>query len=295
MKDQVENLKAYQDRVNDLKARGLDQKDAELEAKRDFETMKDDTRRRGQDMNQKPERIALDKFQDEYPDATGEQLASFIRLMKPTGQGGGSAWTNAKADALNEWKEQQKKDGKPPTADEIIHKMQEINKGGLTGNQEVKIQDQVDQLDTSLGISDKAIDVLNTHALSAGVAGRATRLAERVGNIFGSNSTDREQFMRWISQLQLNAPRLLTDSQGRPLSAEASKITDIIGGLSLGDTTANTIRSLEEIQKLYKKMYEDKMLQLGGKWKPRDQRDPAESKPSGGGNSAWEAAPVVGN
>jgi len=85
----------------------------------------------------------------------------------------------------------------------------------------------------------------------------------------------------------------LTDSQGRPLSAEAKKITDIIGGLSLGDTTANTKRSLEEVKRLYTKMRGDVESRLEGKWtgSPAEGGQAPPEKPIG--RPKWQEAPVV--
>ena len=167
----------------------------------------------------------------------------------------------------------------------------------ITGNKADDIRSRIDLLDNSDAKIDATLDTLNRHALSAGIAGRATRLGERVGNIFGSNETDREQFMRDIKYLQMLAPQLLTDRHGRPLSTEAGAISDIIGGLSLGDTTANTIRSLEEIKRLYAKMREDNVKRLNGTWTP------APAEPSHGGSPAgasptpagggWRSAPLV--
>ena len=160
----------------------------------------------------------------------------------------------------------------------------------ITGNKADDIRSRVDLFDNSNTKIDAALDTLNRHALSAGLAGRVTRMGERVGNIFGSNDTDREQFMRDIKYLQTLAPQLLTDRHGRPLSSEAGSISDIIGGLSLGDTTANTIRALEEVKRLYAKMREDNTKRLGGTWTPAPASS-APAAPASGGS--WRSAPLV--
>lgn len=160
----------------------------------------------------------------------------------------------------------------------------------ITGNKADDIRSRIDLFDNSTTKIDAALETLNKHVLSAGLAGRVTRMGERVGNIFGSSDTDREQFMRDIKYLQTLAPQLLTDRHGRPLSSEAGSISDIIGGLSLGDTTANTIRSLEEVKRLYAKMREDNTKRLGGTWTPGPDHPTAPPPASGG---SWRSAPLV--
>ena len=142
------------------------------------------------------------------------------------------------------------------------------NKGGMTGNERIKLESNVDLIDNSLGKIDEAVDALNAHIGAAGVAGRATRMGEVVGNIFGSSETDRAQFRRNIEYLQALGSKLLTDSAGRPLAGTATKIYDVIGGLNLGDTTANTLRSLEEVKDLYTKQRASTLSELNGNWQP---------------------------
>jgi hypothetical protein len=161
----------------------------------------------------------------------------------------------------------------------------------ITGNKADDIRSRIDLFDNSTTKIDAALETLNKHVLSAGLAGRVTRMGERVGNIFGSSDTDREQFMRDIKYLQTLAPQLLTDRHGRPLSSEAGSISDIIGGLSLGDTTANTIRSLEEVKRLYAKMREDNTKRLGGTWTPGPEHPTATPPPPASGG--WRSAPLV--
>ena len=160
----------------------------------------------------------------------------------------------------------------------------------MTPSKRVDTERNVTQYGEATKTIDDATRVLENYAGAAGLAGKATRMGERVGNIFGSNDTDREQFMRDIKYLQTLAPQLLTDRHGRPLSSEAGSISDIIGGLSLGDTTANTIRSLEEIKRLYAKMREDNTKRLGGTWTPAPASS-APAAPASGGS--WRSAPLV--
>lgn len=111
---------------------------------------------------------------------------------------------------------------------------------------------------------DRTLGMIDKHVGAVGAAGYATRLGERLGNIAGSNATDRSQIAHDIEYLQTIAPRLLNDSSGRPLSAEASKINRLIAGLNLGDTTANTKRALTEVRELWDKMQQDNIARYKG-------------------------------
>lgn len=165
-------------------------------------------------------------------------------------------------------------------------------RSGMTGNQRVKEQQKVTAIEESLGKIDGAMSVLNRYRLAAGPAGAVLRGKEVVGNIFGNNETDREQFKRDIEYLKLMFPRLVSQG-GRPLAADAKRVDNIIGGLSLGDTTANTLRSLEELQQMYLRMYKGQQDILETPQGPPqgDQPTPAgpRAKPSDGVD--WDAFP----
>src|SRR5580692_1301791 len=128
---------------------------------------------------------------------------------------------------------------------------------GVTGNQREKDESHIEMYDNSMAKIDGVTGVLDKYVGAAGIAGKATRTAERVRDLFGSNDTDRVQMSRDIEYLQAVAPQLLFDRAGRPLASESSRINDIIAGLNMGDTTANTLRSLKELKTLYQKMQAD--------------------------------------
>ena len=109
--------------------------------------------------------------------------------------------------------------------------------------------DRVTNMETTI---DHVEELMKKHNALTGLGGKITRPAEVVGNIFGSNATDRKQFERYVSELQEWAPNALNDRNGRPLSSEAAKIQTIIAGLNLGDTTANTARAYTELRTLLK-------------------------------------------
>jgi hypothetical protein len=160
----------------------------------------------------------------------------------------------------------------------------------MTPSKRIDVQRNVTQYGEATKTIDDAMQALETYTGAAGLAGKATRLGERVGNIFGSNQTDREQFMRNIEYLRTAAQRLLFDRSGRPLAADADRINDIIGGLSLGDTTANTIRSLKEVKERLQRLQKSQEDQLSGKWTPAG---PGKSDAPSNGKPSWEEAPIV--
>jgi hypothetical protein len=133
----------------------------------------------------------------------------------------------------------------------------------ITGNEREKLEAHLGQFVEADNLINRVTDVLNRYVGAAGVAGKATRMGERVSNLAGGKETDRVQLMRDISELQLMAPRLLLDATGRPLAAEAGHINDVIAGLSAGDTTANTLRAMKEIKEQLARMKQRQEQRLG--------------------------------
>ena len=155
-------------------------------------------------------------------------------------------------------------------------------------------QRDVVQYDQAIDTIHAAIKTLQTYQFSAGLAGKATRGAERIENIFGSNQTARDQFMRDIQFIRANAGKLLFDRSGRPLAADSERINDIIGGISMGDTTANSITSLQTALKRLEELQSNRKQQLQGDWTPdrtTRKRGTSISDPT---KSTWqdEAIPV---
>lgn len=236
-----------------------------------------------------PKTVALQAFLSENPGASAESIAKFVTgLEAPRGVG---TWSKDKLRIFENWRSEFiAKNGREPTSQEEIVKRQEIDKGGLTGNQSDKLKVFVDQLDNSMDAIDEAMKHLDTHVMAAGVPGRALRLKETVGDLFGGDTTARNDFERRIQYLRLAASRLLTESQGRPLAAEASRINDIVAGLSFSDTTATTLSALTIVQDLYLKMRRNTMSRLESTWDPDADKSAVPSVEKRG---AWEEAPEV--
>lgn len=161
----------------------------------------------------------------------------------------------------------------------------------ISGNRSDDIRRQISMYENGITAIDKSVKVLDNYVGAPGAAGYARRAAERVSNIFGSNKTDLNQFAHEIRYLQSIAPRLLNDSSGRPLSAEAKKIDNIVAGLNLGDTTANTKRALLEIRELWAKMQNDNRdrLKLPATSVPGSNEAPKDG--TGANEPAWKRAP----
>ena len=164
----------------------------------------------------------------------------------------------------------------------------------MTGNQAVKEKHVENQITEQLDVIDSTMGVLQQYRMAAGAAGYVTRGAEIVGNISGTDlGTDREQFRRDIEFLRMMFPRIMA-SGGRPLAADQKRVDAIIGGLSMGDTTANTMRSLEELQKIYlRRLQEQQDILAPGGTTPPNARPPGTTAPpsSPGGAVDWGSFP----
>lgn len=168
-----------------------------------------------------------------------------------------------------------------------------------SGNRIDDINKQINMFDNGKNAIDRALAAVDKHWGTAGVAGYATRGGERVGNIFGSNETDRVQFAHDIQYLQTIAPRLLNDASSRGLKAEADKVSAIIAGLNVGDTTANTKRALGEVRELWDKMQQDNVARRNGTpngpgGQPAGSTSTGSTGDSSGSKKApWQNDPIV--
>lgn len=162
----------------------------------------------------------------------------------------------------------------------------------ITGNRADDIQKSIDRIGVMRDNIGKVETLLKKHGFITGFGGSVTRPSEAVGNALGlSNATDRKEFERLVSELQLDAPRVLTGSDGRPLSVEAGKISTIIAGLKPGDTAANTARAYKEILDELGKMEERLRDRKGGEGSSPPAGKPP---PSDAPKPKWQSAPLVG-
>ena len=250
-----------------------------------------------------PQQEVAERIFFENPDMPALELAKKMQeagvLPGRLGLGGGGN-TNLTADRqiaadVAKMREQWAAEGKSP--EEIA---------GLAADMTRKLKTQAapasgNRIDQLIGLREKAglmaqqIDkvegLLAKHKGLAGIGGTILRPAEAVGNIFGSNETDRAQFKRYISELQEWGARVLTESTGRPLSAEAAKLQSILPGLSAGDTTANVVRAYREIKPLIAKIQQQLDARIRGERPAASGAGPAAEP--GSRRPAWMDAPEV--
>jgi hypothetical protein len=238
----------------------------------------------------------LDASDAEHPDDTEQEkdarhieiIKNISSAQKPAG-GGAPSMAKEQAQLVEDLlKKDNPETGKPYTREEAIKRAKAAAAPPPTGNKLLDLKSHIGQYDDAIRIIDGIDKTLDRYVGAAGVAGRATRLGERVGNVLGSNNTDRTQMMRDIEQLQLMGPRLLLDQKtGRPLSQEAGHISDIIAGLNMGDTTANTKRAMKEIKERLETIRDRNKAELPGAGEaPAAAPAPVEDKP-------WENDPVT--
>ena len=241
-----------------------------------------------------PEQEATTAFIEQNPEATAEQIRDFVTELRNKSKGGAGGGNQnltierqIAAEAARLKKE--KMDAGMPEGQAVKESMEEASKVRRTaaapsGNKVDELTGKINRVEYAESTIDKVEALLKKHKAITGLGGTISRPGEAIGNVFGSNETDRAQFKRYISELQEWAPRILTDSNGRPLSAEAGKVTNIIAGLNAGDTTANTARAYAELRPLLKRIKEDLAKRRGG---APESSAPAAKEPS----KAWESYP----
>lgn len=257
-----------------------------------------------------PETAIIQALKDEHTAAgkdppTANEIADALRRAKASGAAGGNAnltTDRQRAQDVAAYREELKnaknEDGSPKynatqIGDMAAQREKELKTkaSAPSGNQLDNIQSRIDRSGFMLKTIDKIEELLVKHKGLAGLGGKVSRPAEAVGNIFGSNETDRRQFERWILELQEWGPRIINDANGRPLSAEASKIEGIVAGLRAGDTTANTVRAYRELKELLNSEIIPKLQQRksGGIAPPVA----APSAPANPKTAPWSRDPVT--
>jgi hypothetical protein len=217
-----------------------------------------------------PDQTFVQKFFDENPNAStadfGKAFDEYKAKQKPAANAPVRTPGRANQEEIDKRIVAKEAAGMPhEQAFREAHKEVASDVATVTGNRREQLEGHIQQYDNAIALIDKNAKVLEHYVGAAGIAGRVTRTGERLSNIFGGNQTDRVQFMRDIEQIQAMAPQLLLDRAGRPLSSEAAKVTDIVAGINLGDTTANTMRALKDLKVVLRKMQADARGRLEGK------------------------------
>ena len=171
--------------------------------------------------------------------------------------------------------------------------VQEVKRSGAvpTANRLDDLQGKINRVDMADHLITNIEGLLLKHKMITGLGGTLTRPAEIIGNVLGNNETDRKQFQRFVSTMQEVAPRILLDSNARPLSSEAGKVANIIAGLSPGDTGPNTIRAYLEFRKELKNIREGLRTRKDGAGSAAPVR--ADDEPKTSKEAPWLRDPVA--
>lgn len=255
------------------------------------------------------DRAFMEKYYEAHPDATTEEFskafAEFKKTQKPPGTTGGNTnltGDRQRAQDVAAYREKLKTSTDPETGElytgekvgELAAKYEAKLKATatpVTGNQRDTLRSMIDRTVNFEQTVDKIEGLLAKHNALTGIGGKVTRPAEAISNVFGGNETDRAQFARYHAELKEWAARILNESKGRPLAAEAAQVDRIVAGMNAGDTTANTVRAYRELRPLIQKIREDLKKRESGTWTP-----PATGGPpaEGATKPKWMDAPVIG-
>lgn len=253
----------------------------------------------GRPMN--AEQTFVQQWIAEHPNASADELSKAIGDFKARQKQGGLGATNLTGERqiaadVAQLVERYKQENPDATPDDVArYRAQQFRTlraeaAGPTGNRIDDIKGKINRISYMEDTIGKVEELMKKHNMITGLGGKVTRPAEIVGNMFGSNETDRKQFERYIAELKEWAPRALTDSNGRPLAAEAGNVDKIIAGLRLGDTAANTARAYHELRQLLGKMKKDLDSRItggGGGGKPAPKEEPQFD------DRWWKSAPKV--
>ena len=123
---------------------------------------------------------------------------------------------------------------------------------------EIKITNQAQRYDVAMQTIDDAFkdikQAFNSGILGfspTGASGMARSLSEVIGTLSGlSDDTVANQFKQKIELLRAEVPRLLTGGAGAYMNKEEqARVTRIVRGLELGDTTQITVGDLDYLKK----------------------------------------------
>src|SRR5215469_810522 len=168
--------------------------------------------------------------------------------------------------------------------DRVWEELQKFAKTQLTANKSAELRVATDRYTTGIETIDKIVALIKKHVGSVGVAGYATRAAESMSNVLsGSKESDRRELERLLNELQMIAPRLITESTARPMASEHEHVNKVVGGLGPGDTRPNVLRNMEDLRSQLSRMKSNLEDIIMGKPfepdKPADKTEQPDSKP----------------
>lgn len=233
----------------------------------------------------------LEQYKSEHPNATAEDtvkaFGEWKRAQKPASLGAKNLTVDRQNAAAADKYAQELRDKNPNMSeDEIANKRaaryQELKTKStpITANRADEIQGKIDRVDFAEGLTNDIDKLLLKHHAISGLGGTLTRPAEVIANLLGSNETDRKEFQRLVSEMQMVAPRILLDTNGRPMGAEAERLNTIIAGLRPGDTGPNTIRAYMDLR--------DQLESIKQRYRARLKETTPGAAPASGGSDWWK-------
>lgn len=288
LQEQMPKIAEENAKISRLFALGYDTKNPQSEksqeALKTFQKEQVDLKRQEHSYSTNPSKVLLDRYLVEKPDASAEDIAAFLQKNKVTG----SARVPKPEEEAVRARAKELEDGGMTKA-EAIEKAQheyKLKTVAPSGNKIDDLKSRENKITNAETTINQIDEMLLKHKAITGLGGKITRTGEAVGNILGSNETDRAQFRRWVLELQETLPSVLNDRNGRPISSEAEKITGIVAGLATGDTNANTLRAYDELRPLLSTI--KKQLQ-----ERRGESPAATPEPKSTRTPSWKDAPEV--
>ena len=226
-----------------------------------------------------PQQALMGQFFLEHPQATAEEAATFADkhgIIRQYGGIGGanSALIPGRADQvmINKRKERLMQEDPSLSEDEaytIAKRDIKVESTVPSGNRIDDLRSKIDQTDNIISGSQKNLDFLHQFKGGAGLMGKIMRGEEIASNIAGAGTqSERVEFRRRVHELQEMVPRIITDSNGRPLKTAQDKVDDFVAGLNAGDTGPNTIRAYEELIAEMRKRQKDYRGRIEGGYDP---------------------------
>ena len=277
---------ADREQLMNIREQSLQQQEQRLTQMMQIAGMKDDTTRRGQDLSANTKiaianlssdtkmKIAqnLEEGKDWRAGFTAQnredllkmtlearmELAKFIEANKTerqeTGLAAKAEETGQKIDAGQKKVETQQA-GADYRAELGAKTRTDIAANKPPSATEIKITNQAQRYDVATQTIDDAFKDIKTALKSGlsptGAGGKARSLQEVLGTLSGlSDSTVANQFKQKIELLRAEVPRLLTGGAGAYMNKEEqARVTRIVRGLELGDTTQITVDDLDYLKK----------------------------------------------
>jgi hypothetical protein len=256
-----------------------------------------------------PQMAILGQYMFQHPDAKVEDIAKFaddhgiIRQYGTAGGSGAASLIPGRADQAIVNKRAAEMRTEDPSLSEVdayeaAKREVKISTTPPSANRTDDLRAKIDQTDNILSASQKNLDFLHQFKGGAGLMGKIMRGEEIASNIVGAGTqSERVEFRRRVHELQEMVPRIITDSNGRPLKAAQDKVDDFVAGLNAGDTGPNTIRAYEELISEMKKRQQDYRGRIEGGYEAgsKSSGTPAGGAQQAPGNTDWlNAYPVKG-